>query len=146
MPVGMKRKVLRHHLLDICFRLFWHVIQTYMVLEQGALSGKYDTAHPMPEGSERAKTYDPVLDKLEVLKAELGKLADKYNVGPAQIPVAWAIAKGTLSIIGVTKENQVLDAVKAANVALIEEETAELEKVADSLELNVIRFWEKEMK
>ena len=26
----------------------------YMVLEQGALSGKYDTKHPMPEGSERA--------------------------------------------------------------------------------------------
>ncbi|MCR4653215.1 MAG: hypothetical protein K5744_05930 [Eubacterium sp.] len=56
---------------------------------------------------------------------------------------AWAIAKGTLPIIGVTKENQVLDAVKAANVALTAEETAELERVADSLELNVIRFWEK---
>ena len=56
------------------------------------------------------------------------------------------IAKGTLPIIGVTKENQVLDAVKAANVALTAEETAELERVADSLELNVIRFWEKEMK
>ena len=118
----------------------------YMVLEQGALSGKYDTAHPMPEGSARAETYNPVLDKLEVLNAELKKLADKYHVGPAQIPVAWAIAKGTLPIIGVTKENQVLDAVKAANVALTAEETAELEKVADSLELNVIRFWEKEMK
>ena len=38
------------------------------------------------------------------------------------------------------------DAVKAANVSLTAEETAELEKVADSLELNVIRFWEKEMK
>ena len=60
--------------------------------------------------------------------------------------MAWAIAKGTLPIIGVTKENQVLDAVKAANVTLKAEETAELEKVADSLELNVIRFWEKEMK
>ena len=60
--------------------------------------------------------------------------------------MAWAIAKGTLPIIGVTKENQVLDAVKAANVPLTAEETAELEKVADSLELNVIRFWEKEMK
>lgn len=118
----------------------------YMVLEQGALSGKYDTAHPMPEGSARAETYNPVLDKLEVLNAELKRLADKYNVGPAQIPVAWAIAKGTLPIIGVTKENQVLDAAKAANVALTEEETAELEKVADSLGLNVIRFWEKEMK
>ena len=39
-----------------------------------------------------------------------------------------------------------LDAVKAANVILTAEEIAELEKVADSLYLNVIRFWEKEMK
>ena len=57
-----------------------------------------------------------------------------------------AIAKGTLPIIGVTKENQVLDAVKAANITLSDEEVSSLEKVADSLELNVIRFWEKEMK
>ena len=118
----------------------------YMVLEQGALSGKYDTAHPMPEGSARAATYNPVLNKLEILNTELKKLADQYGVGMAQIPVAWAIAKGTLPIIGVTKENQVLDAVKAANITLTDEETASLEKVADSLELNVIRFWEKEMK
>ena len=118
----------------------------YMVLEQGALSGKYDTAHPMPEGSARAATYNPVLDKLEILNKELKKLADQYGVGMAQIPVAWAIAKGTLPSIGVTKENQVLDAVKAANITLTDEETASLEKVADSLELNVIRFWEKEMK
>ena len=59
---------------------------------------------------------------------------------------AWAIAKGTLPIIGVTKENQVLDVVKAANITLTEEEVSSLEKAADSLELNVIRFWEKEMK
>ena len=118
----------------------------YMVLEQGALSGKYDTAHPMPEGSARAQTYNPVLDKLEILNAELKKLADKYGVGAAQIPVAWAIAKGTLPIIGVTKENQVEDAVKACNVSLSADEVAELEKTADSLELNVIRMWEKEMK
>ena len=45
----------------------------------------------------------------------------------------------------VTKENQVLDAVKAANVELTAKETMELEKAADSLELNVIRLWEKEM-
>lgn len=118
----------------------------YMVLEQGALSGKYDTAHPMPAGSARAETYNPVLDKLEVLNAELKKLAEKYNVGPAQIPVAWAISKGTLPIIGVTKVSHVEDEVKAANVSLSAEETASLEKLADSLELNVIRFWEKEMK
>ena len=118
----------------------------YMVLEQGALSGKYDTAHPMPAGSARAETYNPVLDKLEVLNAELAKLAEKYNVGTAQVPVAWAIAKGTLPIIGVTKVSHVEDAVKASNVTLTAKETASLEKLADSLELNVIRFWEKEMK
>ena len=117
-----------------------------MVLEQGALSGKYDTAHPMPAGSARAQAYNPILDKLEILNSELKKLADKYNVGPAQIPVAWAIAKGTLPIIGVTKTAHVEDAVKAANIMLTDEEVSALEKVADSLDLNVIRFWEKEMK
>ena len=85
-------------------------------------------------------------DLTAILNAELKKLADKYGVGAAQIPVAWAIAKGTLPIIGVSRENQVLDAVKAANVTLTAEETAELENIADSLQLNVIRFWEKEMK
>lgn len=117
-----------------------------IALEQGALSGKYDTAHPMPEGSARAETYNPVLDKLEVLNGELKRLADKYNVGIAQIPVAWAIAKGTLPIIGVTKTSHVEDAVKAVNVTLTAEETDNLEKVADSLGINAIRFWEKEMK
>ena len=67
-------------------------------------------------------------------------------MGMGQIPVAWAIAKVTLPIIGVTKENQVLDAAKAANITLTDEEVKSLEKVADSLGLNVIRFWEKEMK
>ena len=118
----------------------------YMVLEQGALSGKYDTKHPMPEGSARAETYNPMLPKLEVMNGALRKLADKYGVQPAQIPVAWAIAKGTLPIIGVTKTQHVEDAVKAANVTLTAAETAELEQLADSLELNVIRFWEKVMK
>lgn len=119
---------------------------SYMVLEQGALSGKYDTAHPMPAGSARADSYNPILDKLEVINKALGKIADKYGVGIAQIPVAWAIAKGTLPIIGVTKVSHVEDAVKAANIELTADEVKELESVADGLGLNVIRFWEKEMK
>ena len=35
---------------------------------------------------------------------------------------------------------------KAAEIALTDEEVLNLEKTADSLGLNVIRFWEKEMK
>lgn len=119
---------------------------SYMVLEQGALSGKYDVAHPMPQNSDRAKTYNPILDKIEVLTAELKKLADKYGVGIAQIPVAWAIAKGTLPIIGVTKTTHVTDAVKATKIKLTDKEVSALENLADRLNFNVIRYWEKEMK
>ncbi len=119
---------------------------SYMVLEQGALSGKYDTKHPMPAGSDRAAIYNPMLPQIEKLNAELKTLADKYGVETAQIPVAWAIAKGTLPIIGVTKVKHVEDAAKAAAVTLSADEIARLEKVADTLGLNMIRFWEKEMK
>ncbi len=121
------------------------VFFSYMVLEQGALSGKYDTAHPMPEGSARAQAYNPVLDKLEVLNAKLAEVAEAHGVGPAQVPVAWAIAKGTLPIVGVTKERHVSDAAAAASVELVDDEVAELEELADSLGINAIRFWEKVM-
>ena len=121
------------------------VFFSYMVLEQGALSGKYDTAHPMPEGSARAQTYNPVLNKLEVLNAKLAEVAKAHGVGVAQVPVAWAIAKGTLPIVGVTKKQHVVDAEAAAAVTLTEAEVAELEELADSLGINAIRFWEKVM-
>ncbi|SEH63866.1 Aldo/keto reductase family protein [Parafannyhessea umbonata] len=122
------------------------VFFSYMVLEQGALSGKYDTTHPMPEGSARAATYNPVLDKLEVLNAKLAEVAEAHGVGIAQVPMAWAIAKGTLPIVGVTKERHVTDAAAAATVELTDAEVAELEQLADSLGINATRFWEKEMR
>ena len=122
------------------------VFFSYMVLEQGALSGKYDTQHPMPEGSDRASVYNPMLGKLETLNAAMKKLADKYHVAVAQIPVAWAIAKGTLPIIGVTKVSHVEDAAKAARITLSADEVKELEQLADTLGINAVRMWEKEMK
>ena len=121
------------------------VFFSYMVLEQGALSGKYDTAHPMPEGSARAQAYNPVLDKLEVLNGKLAEVAQAHGVGAAQVPVAWAIAKGTLPIVGVTKESHVADAAAAAAIELSEAEVRELEELAASLQINAIRFWEKVM-
>ena len=121
------------------------VFFSYMVLEQGALTGRYSTANPMPEGSARADAYNPVMDKLEMLNAKLAKVAKEHGVGTAQIPVAWAIAKGTLPIVGVTKEHHVADAAAAAAVELSDAEVAELEHLADSLDINAVRFWEKVM-
>lgn len=118
----------------------------YMVLEQGALSGKYDTQNPFPEGSDRAAVYNSMLPELEKLNACIKEIADKHGVAPAQVPVAWAIAKGTLPIIGVTKVYQVEDAAKAAALELTVDEIAAMEELAAGLSLNVIRYWEKEMK
>ena len=119
---------------------------SYMVLEQGALSGQYDTHHPMPDNSARAAVYNPIMDKIETFNLSLKLLADKYGVGIAQIPVAWAIGKGTLPIIGVTKECHVADAVRATEITLTAEEIHLLESTADKLDFSIIREWEKEMK
>ena len=132
-------------ILDYCKKNKIHFF-SYMVLEQGALSGKYDTKNPMPENSERGKIYNPQMEKIEKLNEELKKLADKHNTKVALIPIAWAICKGTLPIIGVTKTEQVEDAVAATKINLNKDEIQGLENFANQLDINVIRFWEKEMK
>lgn len=119
---------------------------SYMVLEQGALTGKYDTEHPFPADSDQGRTYNPMLPQLEKLNAGLEEIADRHHVSTAQIAIAWAVAKGTLPIIGVTKVYQVEDAAKAVDVELSAEEIETIEKLGDEAQLNVIRYWEKEMK
>lgn len=118
---------------------------SYMVLEQGALSGKYDTQHPFPAGSDRGAVYNPMLPQLEKLNACLQEIAGAHGVSPAQVPVAWAIAKGTLPIIGVTKVYQVEDAAKAAALELTAGEIEAMEQLAAQTPVNVIRGWEKVM-
>ena len=118
----------------------------YMVLEQGALSGKYSTAHPFPENSARGQVYNPVMTQLDALNSAMKEIADSHGVGVAQLPVAWAIAKGTLPILGVTKVKHVEDAVKAAGLVLSDSEIKALEALADKANISTIRIWEKEMK
>ena len=132
-------------ILDYC-RENGITFYAYMVLEQGALSGKYDTAHPFPADSDRGAVYNPMLPKLQKLNACLKEIADAHGVAAAQVPVAWAIAKGTLPIIGVTKVYQVEDAAKAAALNLSADEIATMEHLAGEMQLDVIRYWEKEMK
>lgn len=48
-----------------------------MVLEQGALSGRYDSNHPMPAGSGRAESYNAVLPQIERLTAAMKKWEPK---------------------------------------------------------------------
>ena len=120
---------------------FW----AYMVLEQGTLSGKYDTVHPLPVGSQRGDTYNPLLPQIEKLVAVMRTVGDRYGITPAQVALAWAIAKGTTPIIGVTKPSQVQDAVRATQVVLTADEVKMLEDAAGSIGVDTRGSWEMPM-
>lgn len=95
-------------------------------------------------GSLTESDLRPVFDA--AMNAGLKKIADRHGVSAAQIPVAWAVAKGTLPIIGVTKVYQVEEAAQAAALELSAEEIQTMEAMAAEFDLNAIRGWEKEMK
>lgn len=117
----------------------------YMVLEQGALTGKYNINNPFPEGTGRGMSYNPYLNEIELLTKELSRIGKKYSATPAQIAAAWAIAKGTLPIIGVTKVYQVEKAEKTSQILLTKEEVESLEAISDKVGVNTLREWEQEM-
>ena len=131
-------------ILDFCKENgieFW----AYMVLEQGALSGKYNKENPLPAESDRGKKYNPVLDQLSALTDEMKKIGAQYNASCSQVGIAWAIAKGTLPIIGATKERHVIEAAEAAKIQLKAEEVARLEQLADATGVDTRGGWEHSM-
>ena len=118
---------------------------SYMVLEQGALTGRYTEENPFPAGTGRGDSYNPHLKKLAALIHEMEIIGTRFDANPAQVATAWAIAKGTLPIIGVTKVNQVEEAAKATQIALTDDEIRRLEKLGDETGISTLREWEKEM-
>ena len=120
---------------------FW----AYMVLEQGALSGKYNKDNPLPAESDRGKKYNPVLPQLEALTDEMTSIGRKYGASCSQIGIAWAIAKGATPLIGATKERHVVEAAEAADIVLTTEEVARLEQLADATGIDTRGGWEHSM-
>lgn len=135
------RRSIEDGLLDYCKE---NGIQffSYMVLEQGALSGKYNEANPLPENSNRGKTYNPLFPALKALLASLQEIAEKYAATPAQIATAWAIGRGTTPILGVTKVEQVRDAAQVAEITLTPEEVSQLEELAIASGVDTRGGWE----
>lgn len=117
----------------------------YMVLEQGALSGRYDTKNPLPAGSGRGATYNKLLPKLSPLTAAMNEIGATRGASIAQTAIAWAIAKGTTPIVGVTKTSHVDDARAAMSLALTPAEVARLEALADEAQVDTRGGWEKRM-
>ncbi len=132
-------------IIDYCKRRGIHFF-SYMVLEQGALTGKYAASNPFKTASGRAKNYNKVLPRYEELNSKLGKIAEGYGISIAALSIAWALSKGTVPIIGVTKEKHIDDILAAREVKLSQEDIAAAEAAAAASGLRTIRMWEREYK
>ena len=131
----------RDGILDYCKQNgieFWG----YMVLEQGALSGKYNVANPLPADSDRGRKYNPVLPQLQVLTDELAAIGKRYNLSCSQTAIAWAMTKGVQPIIGATKPHHVTEAAQVGDTRLAAEEVAVLEQLADAAGIDTRGGWE----
>ncbi|WP_241613064.1 aldo/keto reductase [Rosenbergiella epipactidis] len=118
------------------------VFFSYMILEQGALSGKYNSNNPFPKKSQRAFYYNDKLPRMDKLINILKEIADGYKVSVAQIVTAWAIYKGTLPIIGVTSVEQVDDILNATEISLSQSDIKKIEDSADNVSISTVREWE----
>jgi aryl-alcohol dehydrogenase-like predicted oxidoreductase len=117
----------------------------YMVLEQGALSGKYSPENPLPEGSNRSKAYNGMLSQLKALTDKLVSIGQSQGAAAPDVATAWAIAKGATPIIGVTRPDYVDGLARARTMTLSSNDIAELEALADAANVNTRGWWEQEM-
>ncbi|TPI36004.1 aldo/keto reductase [Mesorhizobium sp. B3-1-9] len=117
----------------------------YMVLEQGALTGRYSPENPLPEGSSRAEIYNGMLAQLKALTDKLASIGLSQGAAAPDVATAWAMAKGTTPIVGVTKPHHVDGLARASSITLTSDDIAELEALADAANVNTRGFWEQEM-
>ncbi|GAA2751783.1 aldo/keto reductase [Amnibacterium kyonggiense] len=117
----------------------------YMVLEQGALTGRYGPSNPLPDGSARAQTYNRLLPQLQALTNGLTEIGRSRVASAADVAVAWAIAKGTRPIVGVTKPQHIDGLVRARRIELTGADIEHLEGLADAADVDTRAAWEHVM-
>lgn len=117
----------------------------YMVLEQGLLSGRFDVDHPLPAGSMRASVYNGVLPQVSALTAGLQEIGAVQGASAAEVATAYAIAKGTTPIIGVTKAKYIPSEAKAMALTLTPADIKQLEDLAQAANVDTKGSWEAPM-
>ena len=105
-------------------------------LAGGLLSGKYRRGQDPPEGSRHASEWseppiydeDRLYDTIDVLV----EIAEAHGVSPAQVALAWLLARPGVStvIVGARTDEQLSDNLAAANLELSADEHARLEQVS----------------
>lgn len=103
----------------------------YMLLEQGALSGHYDAGNHFPTLSMRGLSFGKgKFKKIQPLIDYIRQLAKKYNMDSAQVAVIWAISKGIIPIVGLTKPKHAETLKSGIYKTFTYQELSELERLA----------------
>ena len=115
----------------------------YMVLEQGALAGRYNSRNHFPTFSMRNFMFPKSkFKKIENLLAAMKGIADKYGIDRSQIPVLWVIAKGAAPIVGITKPAYAEKLSDALKITLTAEEISLLTGEAKKTGIRQQGSWE----
>ena len=116
----------------------------YMILEQGALTGRFNRKKGFPLFSRRNIAFPKRrLKQIEPLLKTLGEVGANYGLPIAETNIAWALAKGVVPLIGVTKPYQVQSLFKVRSSMLTNAEMEKLEQVAKETGVQVKASWEK---
>lgn len=116
---------------------------SYMVLEQGFLTGKYDENNLFKNDCYRGECY--TYNKFKAVRPlvqYIKEVATKYGVSPVSVIVKWAMLKGTVPIIGVTKKKYIKDLNDAIDVDIKLNEIIKIEEIAEILNIDVRAEWE----
>lgn len=115
----------------------------YMILEQGALSGHYDAEKHFPSLSMRGLSFGKSkFQRIQPLIEYIRSLGNKYETDPSQIAIAWAVSKGVIPIVGLTKPEHAVSLNRGINTALESHEIRRLEKLALESGIRCKGIWE----
>ena len=115
----------------------------YMVLEQGALSGRYSAKDHFPLFSMRGLAFPKSkFKKIEGLLTKMREIADKYNIDLSQVPILWTMGKGAVPIVGITKPSHAVKLAAAMNISLSPDEIRMLESEAAATGIRQQGIWE----
>lgn len=108
---------------------------SYSPLGRGFLTGDIKTPDDFPANDFRRSIPrfqgENFYKNLELVK-EIEKLASEKGISPAQLAIAWTLAKGTIPIPGTKKVKYLEDNIAAAGIILTEKDLAQLESVVPS--------------
>ena len=119
------------------------VYYAYMVLEQGALTGRYNAKNHFPTFSMRNFMFPKSkFKKIDGLLDLMKDIADTYDIDCSQIPILWALKKGAVPIVGITKPEYAEKLSEALRVSLSDEEIDMLTEEARKTGVRQQGAWE----